>query len=112
MAPRPIGAYEILSIMGDGPKSVAPPTVYRALDFLLEQGFAHKLESLHAYVGCAHPGLPHLAQFLICDRCGGVIEMDDAGIVDNLNRMAQCTGFRPARGVVELLGTCARCTNE
>jgi Fur family transcriptional regulator, zinc uptake regulator len=109
-AGRPIGAYEILDAMREGPRSLAPPTVYRALDFLLEQGFVHKIESLHAFVGCAHPGRPHASQFLICDRCGVVTELEDEGVAQSLRSAAHETGFQAARRVVELIGVCATCS--
>ena len=111
-AGRPIGAYEILEAMRDGARPPAPPTVYRALDFLLEQGLVHRIESLHAFVGCDHPGRPHASQFLICDRCGGVLELEDEGVARSLSRAADGTGFHPARRVVELIGVCADCSGD
>jgi len=111
-AGRPIGAYEILEAMGGGRRALAPPTVYRALDFLLEQGLVHKIESLHAFVGCDHPGQPHASQFLICDRCGAVTELEDEGVARSLRSAADGTGFQPARRVVELIGVCASCSDE
>lgn len=108
-AGRPVGAYEILEAMRDGPRAAAPPTVYRALEFLLAQGLAHKLESLHAFVGCAHPERPHASQFLICAECGGVAEIDDEQVASSLRGVVQQAGFRPRRRVVELIGTCADC---
>ncbi|ADC62495.1 Fur family transcriptional regulator [Allochromatium vinosum] len=108
-AERPLGAYEILESMREGARALAPPTVYRALDFLLEQGLAHKIESLHAFVGCTHPEHPHASQFLICAECGRVTELEDAAITRSLTLAASETGFRPSRPVVELIGTCADC---
>jgi Fur family zinc uptake transcriptional regulator len=108
-ADRPIGAYEILDAMREGRRALAPPTVYRALDFLLEQGLAHKIESLHAFVGCDHPGEPHVSQFLICGHCGRVTELEDEGVTESLRNAASETGFEPARPVVELIGLCAGC---
>jgi Fur family zinc uptake transcriptional regulator len=90
-------------------KNPAPPTVYRALDFLLEQGLVHKLESLHAYVSCSHPDHPHASQFLICDDCGEVVEVEDPSVVKSLNSVGKAIGFLAKRPVVELLGTCAQC---
>jgi Fur family transcriptional regulator, zinc uptake regulator len=109
---RPLGAYEILDAMREGPRALAPPTVYRALDFLLEQGLVHKLESLHAFVGCNHPEHPHSSQFLICNACGEVTEIEDEAIARSLGCAADETGFRPQRRVVEVIGTCAGCTEK
>ncbi|MCB1831483.1 MAG: transcriptional repressor [Chromatiaceae bacterium] len=108
-ADGPIGAYEILDRLRQTIGNPAPPTVYRALDFLLEQGLIHKLESLHAYVGCSHPDHPHASQFLICSDCGDVREIESSGIADSLRQAQKNTGFKAKRPVVELLGTCARC---
>jgi len=107
-AGRPMGAYEILDLIRDGAPA-APPTVYRALDFLLEQGLVHKLETLHAYVGCTHPEHPHSSQFLICAACGGVTELEDASIAGSLREVAAESGFTPSRPIVEVIGTCATC---
>jgi len=106
---KPLSAYELLDRMRDVVKNPAPPTVYRALDFLLEQGLVHKLESLHAYVGCAHPDHPHASQFLICDDCGEVAEVEDPSVAESLKAAGRAIGFRTKRPVVELLGTCAQC---
>jgi Fur family zinc uptake transcriptional regulator len=106
---RPLSAYELLDRMRDTVRNPAPPTVYRALDFLLEQGLAHKLESLHAFVGCAHPEHPHASQFLICDDCGEVAEVEDPAVMDSLSAAGKAIGFRTKRPVVEVLGTCAQC---
>lgn len=106
---KPLSAYELLDRMREVVNNPAPPTVYRALDFLLEQGLAHKLESLHAYVGCAHPEHPHASQFLICDDCGEVSELEDPSVAKSLKAAGKAIGFRTKRPVVELLGTCAQC---
>ena len=107
-AARPVGAYEILDQIRDG-AAAAPPTVYRALDFLLEQGLVHKLETLHAYVGCTHPEHPHMSQFLICADCGDVTELEDEAIAGSLRSVAAETGFEPRRPIVEVIGTCSNC---
>jgi len=107
---KPLSAYELLDRMRGMLKNPAPPTVYRALDFLLGQGLVHKLESLHAYVGCMHPDHRHASQFLICDACGEVAEVEDAGVAESLRAAGQARGFRAKRPIVEVLGTCARCS--
>ena len=108
---RPLGAYDILAALRDELPRAAPPTVYRALDFLLAQGLVHKLETLHAYVGCTHPDHPHWGQFLICTACGEVRELTDTAVTASLKDVAAANGFRPARRVVELTGTCADCAS-
>lgn len=108
-ADKPQGAYDILATIQRRQPRAAPPTVYRALDFLLEQGLIHKLETLHAFVGCNHPDHPHASQFLICSQCGDVKELDNHLIADSLVEAAQASGFEPSRPVVELTGTCAGC---
>ena len=109
---RPLSAYELLDRMRSTLKNPAPPTVYRALDFLLEQGLVHKLESLHAFVGCSHPEHPHASQFLICADCGGVAEVEDQSVVESLQAAGEAVGFHTERPVVELLGTCAQCARK
>ena len=109
---KPLSAYELLDRMRGVVKNPAPPTVYRALDFLLEQGLVHKLESLHAYVGCSHPDHPHASQFLICDDCGEVAEVEDASVAASLTAAGKAIGFRTKRPVVEVLGTCAQCSEK
>ena len=111
-ADRPMGAYEILDAMRDAIPGAAPPTVYRALDFLLEQGLIHKLESLHAFVGCIHPEHPHSSQFLICSACGKISELEDTGISQSVQEAASSTGFRPIQPIIEVLGTCGTCSRH
>ena len=108
-ADGPIGAYDILDQLRESIDNPAPPTVYRALDFLLEQGLIHKLESLHAFIGCSHPDHPHASQFLICSACGDVSEIENSGITQGLRQAQESAGFKAKRPVVELLGTCAQC---
>lgn len=106
---KPVGAYQILDILrGDG-RSAAPPTVYRALDFLLAQGLVHRVESLNAFIGCPHPGETHATQFLICSRCGTAVELDDPGIDKAIDGTAARMGFVIAARTVEISGTCAEC---
>ena len=111
-ADRPMGAYEILDAMRDAVPGAAPATVYRALDFLLVQGLVHKLETLHAFVGCTHPEHPHFSQFLICSECGNIDELEDEHIARSLREAADSTGFRPKRRIVEVIGTCDRCSRD
>jgi len=107
---KPLSAYELLERMRGLVKNPAPPTVYRALDFLLEQGLVHKLESLHAFIGCTHPDHPHASQFLICHDCGEVAEVEDPSVAESLKAAGKAIGFHTQRPVVEVLGTCAQCS--
>jgi Fur family transcriptional regulator, zinc uptake regulator len=104
-----VKAYEILGRLGDARHTAKPPTVYRALQFLLAQGLVHRLESLNAFVGCAAPRRDHEGQFLICRRCGQVQEIHVAQIAAAVGRTARRAGFRVERRMVEVLGTCQRC---
>jgi len=106
---EPVGAYEILERLQRGTRRAAPPTVYRALDFLLEHGLVHRLESLNAYVGCPHPEQRHTSQFLICRNCSGVAEIYDPGISTAVSTSAAASGFVVSRLTIELQGLCPRC---
>ena len=107
---RPAGAYDLVARLGEvGGKPVAPQTVYRALDFLMEQGLVHRIASLNAFVGCSHPDTSHAGQFLICTRCREVAELGDPGAVGMLVARAAERGFTVQSTSVELTGICAAC---
>ncbi|HOV95843.1 MAG TPA: transcriptional repressor [Thermomonas sp.] len=111
-AGQPIKAYDLLDKVrdGEGAGAAAPPTVYRALDFLLANGFIHKLESINAFVACHHPNAAqHSVPFLICNRCHAATELEDAGIVATLDAAARALGFAPQAQTLEVHGLCARC---
>jgi len=120
-AGRPVGAYDLLDKLRTGHKAAAPPTVYRALDFLLEEGLVHKVERLSAFVGCVHElceeddncghdhSGSHAAQFLICSNCGSATEIDDPSIQASLAAAARRAGFKAHKVTVEAEGLCARC---
>ena len=111
-AGKPIKAYDLLERVrdGEGAGAAAPPTVYRALDFLLANGFIHKLESINAFVACHHPNaMRHSVPFLICEGCNAAIELEDASIVAALDAAARSHGFAPQAQTLEVHGLCARC---
>lgn len=108
-AEQPVKAYELMELLRDGEGAAAPPTVYRTLDFLLEHGFIHKLESINAFIGCHQPRRPHSAPFLICNRCGKAVEMEDEQVSRMLTRQALKLGFRPSAQTLEVHGRCAAC---
>jgi Fur family zinc uptake transcriptional regulator len=107
----PVGAYAILDSLRGSHAGAAPPTVYRALDFLIEQGLIHRIESLNAYVGCARPERPHVSQFLICGRCQAAAELDDPAIARAVQRRAGELGFAVERQTIEIRGCCPRCAD-
>ena len=114
-AHRAMGAYELLERLRAEGFRAQPPVVYRALDFLIAAGFAHRIEGLNAYVACGHPGaegLEHGACFLICEHCRRVAEVDEGAIGISLAQAAAGRGFAITRSVVEILGTCPACRSR
>jgi len=111
---KPLGAYEILASLKESRGNAAPPTVYRALDFLLNHGLIHRIESLNAYVGCATPELAHGGQFLICRTCGATAELNDHRIDAAISERSAAAGFRIESCTIEVDGICPHCqkTNE
>jgi Fur family zinc uptake transcriptional regulator len=122
-AEQPIGAYALLDRLKASRAGAAPPTVYRALDFLREQGLIHRVERLNAFVGCVeatqHPHdcdcgaeHDHPHQFLICTRCGATAEISDAAVALALRRAAERANFAARRATVEIEGLCAACAPD
>jgi Fur family zinc uptake transcriptional regulator len=109
----PTGAYDLLDRLKATREGAAPPTVYRALDFLLEQGLIHKLERLSAFVGCiSHEDHDHAAQFLICRSCGKVAEIEDHDLAHALQDAARRLGFTLGKATIEAEGQCAACARD
>ena len=109
-ADTPVTAYQLLDQLKPIRKSAVPPTIYRSLDFLLENKLIHKIERLNAFVPCAEADHHHAdAQFLICKACANVIEIEDHGVSHALAKAAAKHGFTPTRAVVEVDGLCANC---
>ncbi len=109
-SPTPVKAYDLIDRMRDTHGPTAPPTVYRTLDFLLENGFIHKLESVNAFVHCHHPRLTHSVPFLICSRCQVAVELEDEQVTRLLAERAEALGFLPQAQTLEVHGVCARCS--
>ena len=106
----PLSAYDILAKLETRlKKKLAPPTVYRALEFLLEQGLIHRLESNNTYLVCDHPGERHESVYLVCIRCGTTQEIDDHAVAKLLQSKAHSFGFTPSRQVIEVQGLCKNC---
>ncbi len=114
-AEAPIGAYALLDKLRGLRAGAAPPTVYRALDFLMEQGLVHKLERLNAFTPCVDAGHghdhghAHPHQFLICSRCGATAEICAPAVSAAIEAAARAEGFTPAGTTVEVEGVCAAC---
>ncbi len=107
---KPVGAYDVLAMMSKGQeRPSAPPTVYRALEFLLEQGLIHRIASLNAYIGCSCPDSPHEGIFLICEKCRTTQELDNPDNVSRVKQQADNTGFRTRHALIELTGLCPAC---
>jgi Fur family transcriptional regulator, zinc uptake regulator len=108
---RAMTAYELLERLDAAGLGSAPPVVYRALDFLVANGFAHRIERLGAFAACAHAGHPHGAGFLVCRACRRVAE-SPLPPPRGLSAEAAAAGFAIERVVVEAEGLCARCRGQ
>ena len=110
---KPLGAYAILDLLsvanGATGQRPAPPTVYRALEFLLENGLVHRINSLNAFIGCNHPLAHHSSLFLICRNCETAIEITDPAISSAIHRAAQSARFTEQSACVEISGLCPNC---
>jgi Fur family zinc uptake transcriptional regulator len=104
-----MGAYDLLAVLTKDGQSAQPPVAYRALDFLVSAGFAHKIERLNAYIACCHLGADHTPAFLICRNCRAVGEADASQVEVRLDAAAQAVGFQIERTVVEAEGLCPSC---
>ncbi len=110
----PLGAYELIDrLAADGAKEGARPapiTIYRALDFLREQGLVHRIESRNAFIACVHNHASHdPVVFLICEKCGAVGEAASAAVADTIKSASRAAGFTPKTPVIEISGICAHC---
>lgn len=109
---QPIGAYAILERLTADRRPPAPPTVYRALDFLMEHKLVHRIASLNAFVGCNDPRHQHEGQFLICQGCQVAIEVSATPINDAIASAAEERDFSVRGQCVEVTGYCQRCQGE
>lgn len=107
---KPVGAYELLDqLRAANNKPAAPPTIYRALEFLQEQGLVHRIASLNAFIGCHDPGFPHPGSFLICRHCQRVLELSDQPVESAIEQQTQSAGFKIETTRIEVVGLCAEC---
>lgn len=107
---KALGAYEILDVLRADGHASQPPVAYRALDFLVKHGFAHKVERLNAFVACVSPGEDHTPAFLICRTCKGVAEAPSDRLHDVLKQTANEMGFAIHATSIEAVGECPRCS--
>jgi Fur family transcriptional regulator, zinc uptake regulator len=110
LEPQAARAYEIIDLIASKKPRPAPITVYRALEFLIRNGLAHRIESRNAFLACAqNHEIGALVAFLICDTCGAVGEASTAAVTRLLADAAGKAGFRPSMSVIEITGTCFHC---
>ena len=106
--PTPISAYELIARLEKlQDRKIAPLTVYRHLDFLMQVGLVHKLESKQSYIACDHPQHKHESQYLLCSSCGKADELDSDQLGKILNKLTNQKGFKPVSSVVEVTGLCS-----
>lgn len=101
-----MGAYDVLGRLNAEGLGSKPPVAYRALGFLVEQGFVHRIERLNAFIACAHPGAAHDPAFMICRSCGTVAEAEATAA---LAHSAALSGFQVEQTVIEAEGLCPSC---
>jgi Fur family zinc uptake transcriptional regulator len=106
---RALGAYALLDMLREAGFGSQPPVAYRALEFLTQHGFAHKIQRLNAFVACTHPGRIHAPAFLICRVCDAVAEARANPADGALEEAAEASGFRIEKTVLEAEGICPSC---
>ncbi len=107
---QPLGAYDLLDRLTAEGHKPAPPTVYRALDFLLEQRLVHRIASRNAFIGCTHPEGAHAGYFLICADCGNAEEIIETEALGRaIETAAGQAGFCIQSQMLELTGLCQHC---
>ncbi|GAA6138012.1 zinc uptake transcriptional repressor Zur [Arenicella sp. 4NH20-0111] len=106
---NPIGAYDILQKLQESGHKPAPPTAYRALEFLVSAQLVHRVESLNAYIGCPAPEANHQCQFYICTSCGHLAELNSPAVAKALQAGAKELGFKGVQPIIEVHGVCKSC---
>jgi Fur family zinc uptake transcriptional regulator len=113
---KPLGAYTILDLLTEQPgekkRRQAPPTVYRALEFLLEHGLVHRINSLNAFIGCSQPHAQHHSHFLICKQCKSTVEVVDTRLDKAIHELTQEAQFVADSTFVEITGQCSTCRRK
>lgn len=107
--PGPAKAYDLLPLLDSDKGQAKPPTIYRALDFLVRMGLAHRIESLNAFVSCGIGACARSTIFLICEQCGAAEEFDAGHALVDLTDAAKRDGFAIHRTMIEASGLCSAC---
>ena len=108
---KALGAYEILDFLREAGFKYHPPVAYRALDFLVKNGFAHKIEQLNSFVGCVHPGKDHSPAFMICTNCNFVSEEEAINSDFSISKIGSRSGFKVEKAIIEAQGLCQSCAS-
>lgn len=109
---KPVGAYELLPQLEKAGFNSAPPTVYRALEFLLDMNLIHRINSLNAFVGCSHPEQSHSSCFFICQSCGVAQELHSDPLTQMSRKLEKELGIKVNENVAEFSGICPPCQSE
>lgn len=109
---RPVTAYELLDLTRPDDDAITSASIYRSLDFLVEMGLVHRLDSTRSFVACDHPDHPHAGHFLICRECGTVVETEDKRIAQATEDLGERHGFTLDHRTVELTGLCGICRSD
>ena len=107
-----LGAYRILDLLREAGFNSQPPVAYRALDFLVEHGFVHKIESQNSFVACSDPGEHHSPIFMICKKCDSVSEATASVPASDLSEALMATGFQVEQTIIEAEGVCSTCADK
>lgn len=109
---RALGAYEVLDRLAEGGAARQPPVAYRALDYLVQHGFAHRIQALNAFAACTEPSEDHVPAFFICDTCQSVAETPLRDVGDAMSAAAGRIGFAVDAMNLEAVGICPRCEDS
>lgn len=107
---KALGAYDIIKKLSNNLKIIKPPTVYRAIDFWLEHGFIHKIESLNAYISCCHQGTHAYALMMICYQCHDIKEIAMKALPATINKILTDQKFKQKKSIIEISGECIQCS--
>ena len=107
-----LGAYRILDLLREAGFNSQPPVAYRALDFLVEHGFVHKIESQNSFVACSDPGEHHSPIFMICKKCDSVSEATASVPASDLSEALMASGFQVEQTIIEAEGVCSTCADK